>query len=348
MTEDKPATPEGGSERNLLKRALRLSLPFLIGGAILYWMYRDLDFGTFCDTLGEARWGWLLLSLLPGILAQMLRGVRWQLALRPLGERSKLSHCIWAVFMSYAVSLVIPRMGEVARCGILRRYDGTSFVRSLGTVVTERLVDIGILLLLICVVFIVHLPLIRKIFDLTGVGVTGLTSGFTPTGQWVGLVCLALLIIVLVLCLKRYALSKGFKQVLKGLGEGLGSLRYVNIPLYAACSVATWVCYFLHYALTLPCFSFTAGLGLDVALVSFCVGTIAVIIPTPNGAGPWHFAVTIVLVLYGVGAEEAAVFALVVHLVQTLLLIVLGVVGWLCFLMRKGASEGQPNGKVHR
>ena len=47
--------------------------------------------------------------------------------------------------------------------------------------------------------------------------------------------------------------------------------------------------------------------------------------PTPNGAGPWHFAVKTVLMLYGVPGEDGALFALIVHTVQTLLVAALGI-----------------------
>ena len=59
--------------------------------------------------------------------------------------------------------------------------------------------------------------------------------------------------------------------------------------------------------------------------MSFCTGGIAVLVPTPNGAGPWHFAVKTILVLYGLSATSAIIFALIVHTVQTMLLVVLGV-----------------------
>ena len=73
------------------------------------------------------------------------------------------------------------------------------------------------------------------------------------------------------------------------------------------------------------CFASTAGLGVDVAMVAFVVGTFAVLVPTPNGAGPWHFAVKTVLMLNGVAGDDGALFALIVHTVQTLLVAVLGV-----------------------
>ena len=66
-------------------------------------------------------------------------------------------------------------------------------------------------------------------------------------------------------------------------------------------------------------------MGLTAALISFCIGSIAVIVPTPNGAGSWHFAVKTILVLYGMDQINAVSFVLIVHSVQTLLLIALGI-----------------------
>jgi uncharacterized membrane protein YbhN (UPF0104 family) len=84
------------------------------------------------------------------------------------------------------------------------------------------------------------------------------------------------------------------------------------------------VSYYLHFYLTFFCFDFTAHLGPMVALVAFVVGSFAVLVPTPNGAGPWHFAVKTVLVLFGVSAVDGAMFALLVHSIQTLLVALLG------------------------
>ena len=49
----------------------------------------------------------------------------------------------------------------------------------------------------------------------------------------------------------------------------------------------------------------------------FVGGTFAVIVPTPNGAGPWHFAAITMTMLYGVNGTEAGIFALIVHGIQT-------------------------------
>lgn len=50
-------------------------------------------------------------------------------------------------------------------------------------------------------------------------------------------------------------------------------------------------------------FRFSDNLGVMAGLVMFAVGSIAVVVPTPNGAGPWHFAVITMMMLYGVGKK---------------------------------------------
>ena len=72
-------------------------------------------------------------------------------------------------------------------------------------------------------------------------------------------------------------------------------------------------------------------------MVTFVVGSIAVLVPTPNGAGPWHFAVKTMLILYGVADQNALYFVLIVHTVQTMLVILMGVFAWvaLAFHSRK-------------
>lgn len=118
------------------------------------------------------------------------------------------------------------------------------------------------------------------------------------------------------------------RGMLKNVWLGCLSIRNVKHPvLYILYTVAIWACYFLHFYLTFYCFDFSAGLGWAAGMVLFVVGSIAVIVPTPNGAGPWHFAVITMMMMYGVSKEDAGIFALLVHGIQTFLLILLGIYG---------------------
>ena len=140
------------------------------------------------------------------------------------------------------------------------------------------------------------------------------------------ILCLIVTLLFLWYSLRKVRILSGLWQTLENVKEGIMSLRGVrNKPLLAFYSVMIWVCYFLHYAFTFPAFTFTSSMGLTVAVVSFIVGSISVIVPTPNGAGPWHFAVKTILVLYGAAATDAVAFVLIVHTVQTALIPLLGI-----------------------
>ncbi len=313
----------------------------VLGGAILWWMYRDFDFGRVRHVLlHEMRWEWMLLSFPFGILAQACRGWRWRQTLEPAGEHPRTSTCLNAVFLSYAVSLVIPRIGEFARCGVLKRWDGVSFSKALGTVVTERAIDSLLVMVVTALTLLSQFTIFRTFFDQTGTSLGGFLASFTTTGYIVTAICgLATLLLIWYL-LRRLSIYNKVKATLSGIWQGIISLKDVrNVPLFLLFTIGIWVCYFLHYYLTFFCFSATEHLGLSCALVTFVVGSIAVIVPTPNGAGPWHFAVKTMLILYAVPSDDALNFVLIVHTVQTLLVVLLGIWAWtaLAFTPKKNS-----------
>ena len=317
--------------KRLFNYTVKIALPLLLGSAILYWMYRGFDFFSIRHVLfHEMDWTWMLLSLPFGVLAQAFRGWRWKQSLEPIGEHPRASVCVNAVFLSYAVSLLIPRIGEFARCGVLNRYDKVPFPKAIGTVVTERAVDTLIVLLITAIAFFMQLAVFSSFFSRTGTRIDDVFGMFSATGWLVTAVCGIASVILFYYVLRRLALYNKVKEMLTGIWQGIGSLRKVrNIPLFLFYSLAIWGSYFLHYYLTFFCFDATAHLGLSCALVSFVVGSIAVIVPTPNGAGPWHFAVKTMLILYGVADNQALYFVLIVHTLQTLLVVFLGVYAWI-------------------
>ncbi len=315
--------------KKTITTSLRIILPFLLGAGILYWMYRGSSWSDISDMIfHRMKWGWMFLSLFFGIVPQVLRGLRWRLALEPTGEKPRRRTCTFAIFISYAASLVVPRIGEITRCGTLSHRDGTSFVKGIGTVVTERIVDALFMLGVTAFAIFAQRKTFTTFFSRTGTNFGNILERFTTTGYVVTAVCMAALIIMIVFAVRRLKIFGKLHSVFRDLWEGIISLgKMKSLWLYIFYSFAIWFCYYLHFSLTLYCFDFTSGLTQLDALVIFCAGSYAVLIPTPNGAGPWHFAVKTMLVLYGVGAANAIMFALVVHAMQTALIIALGVAG---------------------
>lgn len=317
--------------KKLANNILKVFFSLLLGGAILYWMYRGFDFHQVEHMLlHEMDWTWMLLSFPFGIMAQAFRGYRWRQTLEPLGEKTRRSVAVDSIFISYAVSLLIPRIGEFARCGVLKRWDRVSFPKALGTVVTERAIDSVLVLLITALTFLCQFHIFDTFFKKTGTRLDTILSSFTPSGWLVTGICLLAVIGLLIYLFRRMSAYNKMRSTLLGLWQGVLSVKKVKSPLlFIIFTLGIWISYFLHYYLTFFCFDATSHLGLGCALVTFIVGSIAVIVPTPNGAGPWHFAVKTMLILYGVGSNDALYFVLIVHSVQTLLVVLLGIFGWL-------------------
>ena len=173
---------------------------------------------------------------------------------------------------------------------------------------TERAIDSLLVMGITMMVLLLEMSTFGTFFQKTGTSIQGILQKFSLTGYLVVAVCLAAILILLHFLLRKLSIYNKVRATLRGIWQGVISLK---------------------------CFDFTADLGLGCALVTFIVGSIAVIVPTPNGAGPWHFAVKTMLILYGVADEQALYFVLIVHTIQTMLVVLLGVYAWLALNFTK-------------
>ena len=227
----------------------KIALSLILGGAILYWMYRGFNFHSIEQVvMHDMNWTWMLLSFPFGILAQMFRGWRWKQTLEPIDEHPRTCTCINSIFLSYAVSLVVPRIGEFARCGVLKRYDNVSFPKALGTVVTERAIDSLLVMIITGLTFISQIPVFMKFFRRTGTSMDSMLKNFSLIGYLVTGICGIAVLILLHYLLKRLSIYNKVKATLSGIWQGVISLKGVkNVPLFIFFTLAIWGSYFLHY-----------------------------------------------------------------------------------------------------
>ena len=300
---------EGTHIKKIVKKSLQILLPLVLGAAIMIWMYRGFNFGHVWEVLdGGMDYSWMLLSLVFGVFSHIFRGWRWKLTLAPLGEYPKTSDCVYAVFLA--------------------KYDGTSFPKSLGTVVTERLIDTLCVALITGVTLLLQAGVFATFFKETGTDTRALTDVLTSAHFYIIIICVSAVCVLAFFLIRNVAVFAKVRGILHNVWVGILSLKDVKqMPLFILYTVAIWICYFLQFYVSFFCFGFSADLSIMAALVMFVVGSIAVVVPTPNGAGPWHFAVITMMMLYGVGKEDAGIFALLVHGIQTFLLILLGIYG---------------------
>jgi len=308
---------------------LKTMLPIALGAVILWWIYRDFDFTQVSAVVcNEMNLWWFALSTFFGVMSHVIRGWRWLLTLEPLGYKPRCSNCVYAIFIAYGANLVVPRVGEVSRCAVLDRCDGVPFIQSLGTVVAERLIDTIMVLTLVVAALTLQWKIFYTFFVEAGGGSndTQLFSSITNIG--ITLASVTAIALFAYLIIKKMALLKKLKSILCRFWEGVMALsKMKNFKLFFIETVGIWFCYFMQFYLCFFCFPFSSGLSIAAGLLLFVAGSVAVVVPTPNGAGPWHFAIISMMVLYGVTQSDAGMFALIVHTSQTALVAILGVIG---------------------
>ena len=320
----------------ILKNTIKILLPLLLAGGLLYWMYRDFEFAEAKRIfLHEMNIWWLFASLIPITLSHMLRGLRWLITLEPLGYRPRKGDSIDSIFIAYATNVVLPRVGEVSRCAVLNQYDKIPFSKSLGTLVAERLVDMLVVFLFVCIMLLTQFDVFMSLFAQTGTTEISLAALFTSPRTYIIIGGVVGVCAVLWIGLRKSAFYAKIKHTIRGFIDGLLSLKTMNKKgLFLLYTLGIWAGYFLEFYIAFYCFPFTAELSVVQGLVIFAAISLAIIIPTPNGAGPWHFVVISMMTLYGVSQTGASSFALIVHTFQTLGVMMLGAYGWVALQIR--------------
>ncbi|KAG1651660.1 Aspartate 1-decarboxylase [Nymphon striatum] len=112
---------------------------------------------------------WVGASIVLGLIAYASRAIRWNYMLQPLGYRPRLSNNILIILMSYFANLGVPRMGEILRPTALATYEGVPFEKGLGTIVTERVVDVIMLLSIITITLILQTEVILSFLEGKGI-----------------------------------------------------------------------------------------------------------------------------------------------------------------------------------
>ena len=135
--------------KKIASTTLKIAIPLLISAVVLYYTYRDYDFSQFWTDMRSIRWGWLAAALSFSALGPLFRGLRWNLLLEPIGYDVPKKDTILTVFTGYAANIIIPRVGEICRCGMLEQNAKVPFSKGLGTLVAERVVDAVLLGLIV-------------------------------------------------------------------------------------------------------------------------------------------------------------------------------------------------------
>jgi len=265
------------------------------------------------NSFANANYLWVGLSMIVIFLSHFLRAYRWNYLLEPLGYKTTLLHANQAVLIGYLANYGLPRMGEVTRCTIVAKTDNVPFEVGLGTVITERIVDFVLLMLIFVLTLLAQFNKLKDlasyyIFDPMMLKIQALTAH--PVLLALVIALLLGVVIAFLLLRKRMAtMLKGkFGKIIKGFGEGIVSIRNMKRKgRFILLSLGIWASYYFSLYLCFFAFTETSQLGLGECLTLLLFGTFGVIF-TPGGLGVYQALIQNLLLGYGISAIAAFAF----------------------------------------
>lgn len=333
--------------KKITSTTLKILIPLLISAVILFFTYRDYDFSRFRADLGSIKWGWLIAALSFSALGPLFRGLRWNLLLEPIGYDVPKKDTVLTVFTGYAANIIIPRVGEICRCGMLEQNARVPFSKGLGTLVAERVVDAVLLGLIVLTGILVSwnefMLLLTPDADTAGPAAESVPLLQNPK-FWIWTIGIILVIIICWRICVKFRLGDKVKNFILGFWEGFMSLKQIKrLPLFLIYSIGIWLCYYFELYLAFYCLPSTAAVGPVAGLACFAASSVAVLVPTPNGAGPWNLAIVKMLGIYGAKLNEAQIMSFVLHFCQTMIYLLCGFIAWIALkiIHRNGTSGEQ-------
>lgn len=326
-----------------LVAVLRYALGLGLGAGLLALAFRNVSWAELQGLVAQVDPLWLAASLAVNLYSHWLRGWRWNLLLEASGQRVATSHAFAAVLFGYMVNYAVPRLGEVSRCTILLRSDRVPLLTSGGTVVTERVIDVLVLLVFVGVVFLLEFDrLVAVLAPLVGGSATESTSKLPLL---LGLVGVGLAFGgALLLTRRRWMAHPLAVRLLAAAGELLRSATGVfrlRQPLrFGLLTVGIWAGYTLSSWLAMQALPATAGQNLYLAFVIMAMGGIGMAVPSPGGIGSFHWAITYTFVMFGLAQAAGNALALLIHTPQLLVVSLSGGLSYLYLVLRARQQAG--------
>lgn len=313
-----------------------------IGIFFIYWFLLKLDAdekAAIWESFLSARWGWVGIVMLASLVAHFVRALRWQLLFKPLEHSPSVNNTFGAVMVMYLANLAFPRLGEVMRCAMLRTSDSIPIEKSLGTVVTERLFDTLMFMLIVLLGFLLMFNSVKDfIYD-------SLSQKFSTLPTLAGIVVAGIILLVILFViykifhekLMNFSLYRKIMELIKGCVDGVKSILHLGPKATLLFLIYSLIIYFLYIAggwLILEAFADTAHLGFQTAFVIYLFGSVGMMI-SQGGLGAYPVLVWQALALYGIGESTGLACGWLLWGSQQAIVIVVGLAYLIYFSLLK-------------
>lgn len=315
------------------KKNITNAILLVLTALIFLWIGLKTDWDATWKAVLSSDLKWVGASVVVMIFAHWLRGYRWNMLTAPAGFPLNAKRSFYAVMSGYLINVATSRGGEVVRCAMAAKTEKAPADLLVGTVVTERIVDM-LMLLLVCITGLIfefqHLDGFFENFILTPL------IFFLSDSPYI-LIVLGLLAAIAFFYFTFRKKKKTDKvpgklsTLLSGFSKGLKTIFALESPaLFFLFSVGIWFCYMLSGYCLLQSLPVTDHLGFGSAISLLIFAAVGIAIPLPAGAGVWGAISFGLQAVYGLGAQDAETFGIFNLAYQNLFSMI---IGGICYLL---------------
>lgn len=301
-----------------------------LGVGLMIYASKDLDLKTVLEEAKTMDFSFFIISALMALVSHYSRAVRWSYLIRSLGYDPKIKNVFLSVLFMYFSNLIIPRSGEVARCGTLYKYEKIPVKKLLGTVVVERLFDLLTLMLGTCLLLFLQFETVVKMYRasiLPNVVQDLLSNKFFLLSVIGGGIFILVMMYFFRSKIVRFKLFQKIPSFKEELIEGIRKIaKLKEKKAFFAHTFLIWV---LYFGMTYICFFAyepTSNLGLSAGFAVFIAGSFGMVAPTNGGIGAWHLMIVLSLSMFGVSQEHGAAIAQVAFATLTSAVVLYGAI----------------------
>lgn len=325
---------------------LKYGVPLLISVGLCYLLFSRINFQEMISIIRtECNFWWIFLMMAISVLSHVLRALRWNIQLQALGVKAPKFVLILSIFGTYAVNLVLPRLGELWRSGWIARRQKAPFDTVFGSMVGDRLADTVMVALMTLLTFLLAKSQIMLYFSENSQTMENLIATLSSPWLWIVIAAAVALTWWVFMRFDNIKIIAKTKQFLIGIWQGFAVLtKMKGKGLWLFYTFAMWFCYYLQLYVAFFAFPLTAEMaatyGPVAILLCFCLTSISMGVPSNGGIGPWQWALIFGISMYaasipGLTPQYATSFANLVMGATTLLLIALGIFTFICIIFMK-------------
>jgi glycosyltransferase 2 family protein len=284
------------------------------------------------EAFSSANYFWIAVAMFVSFFSHFFRAFRWNLLLKPLGHKVDPVNGLCHVLVGYFANYGIPRMGEITRCSLAAKYDKVPFEVGFGTVVTERIVDFFIFLLIFLLTLAVQFTELiglanELIFDKIRIKLDN--AARDPAGLIIVISIVVLFIAAIFFLRKKMGnvLRGKVGKIIRGMAEGVGSISKLEHPIrFVFLSLLIWACYFYSLYVCFFALEGTSHLGQKECLTLLLFGTFGVIV-SPGGLGAYPAIIGgILMYTYNIDLVNAFALPWLSWTCQFALVLLLGII----------------------